>query len=127
VRELKNIVASLYYMADNAITAEAIRSRLTDQKSAHAIDNDQIAEIMDELASGRANFWQVVWEPFLRRDLSRGDVRRIISLGLEYCGGSYRKLIDFFGIPQNEYKKFLASLSAHDCKVDFRPFRKKNQ
>jgi DNA-binding NtrC family response regulator len=126
VRELRNMVESLYHTAGYAIAADAIRSRLAPEESIKNIDNAQLAEIVEEMTSGRSDFWRAVRKPFLNRDLSRRDVRHIISLGLEACGGSYRKLTEYFGLPQSEYKKFLGFLSAHNCKVDFRPFRKKN-
>jgi DNA-binding NtrC family response regulator/tetratricopeptide (TPR) repeat protein len=125
VRELRNMVESVYHTAEYAIAADAIRSRLDPWSSNGSIDNDRLAEIMEEMTSGRSDFWRAVRKPFLNRDLSRREVRHIISLGLEACGGSYRKLIEYFGLPQDDYKKFLGFLSAHDCKVDFRPFRNK--
>jgi hypothetical protein len=49
-----------------------------------------------------------------------------VSLGLDACGGNYRRLIRYFGLADSEYKKFLNFLSHHDCKVDFRQFRRQN-
>ncbi|MGH9341924.1 MAG: sigma 54-interacting transcriptional regulator [Acidobacteriota bacterium] len=127
VRELENIVESAYHLSPgDAITAESISSRLiggvSPGKRRKALEAALIAE---DMVCGRTQFWEAVREPFLRRDLSREDVRQIISIGLSACGGNYRQLVRHFNLPADSYKKFLAFLSTHNCKVDFRPFRSK--
>ena len=82
-----------------------------------------LAELVALMADGQADFWDDVRDVFLRRDLTREDVREIVSIGLETCGGSYQRMVHYFGLPKRDYKKFLAFLSNHGCKVDFRPFR----
>ena len=127
VRELKNVVESVYYLSQGkTITAEEVSARF----SSSILSVEKLAPscaelIVEDLVAGRAEFWQAVRDPFLKRDLSRGEVRKIMSIGLSACGGTYRRLVEYFHLPANDYRKLLAFLSNHACKVDFRPFRKK--
>ena len=38
-------------------------------------------------------------------------------------GGSYRGVIELFGMEQDDYKRLLNFLAAHDCRVEAREFR----
>ena len=51
------------------------------------------------------------------------DVREIVRRGLEQTQGSYRKLVELVHLPPNDYKRFLAFLSQHDCHLPFHKFR----
>jgi DNA-binding NtrC family response regulator len=127
VRELSNLLEGLFYTSRKPlITAQEVAERLRVELTADRKPIDQeIRSILDELVSGNGNFWRLVRDPFLRRDLSRPQVRWLIASGLSQCGGSYRRLVEYFGMDQSDYKRLLAFLSNHDCKVDFRPFRRR--
>lgn len=122
VRELENILESAYHLCDETIDLPEVSSRLArpKKKSSRA---EMLADLVDRMVDGQAAFWDDVRDVYLRRDLTRDDLRAIVSLGLEACGGSYQRLVHYFGLPKEDYKKFLAFLSNHGCKVDFRPFR----
>jgi DNA-binding NtrC family response regulator/tetratricopeptide (TPR) repeat protein len=126
VRELRNMLENLYFRSrDGLITAGEVTSRLIERKKSRSSSKrNRIQSILDDLVSGRGNFWELVRDPFLNRDLSREDVRAIVEHGLAICNGRYRQLVEYFGLGPDDYKRFLAFLSNHDCKVDFRPFRK---
>ena len=79
--------------------------------------------LFKELVRGEIDFWADIRRRFLERDLSRLEVREIISLGLASTDGSYRQLVRKFHLPEKDYRRFLAFLSHHRCKVDFRLFR----
>ncbi len=122
VRELENILESAYHLCDETIDLPEVSSRLSRRKvkSSRA---EMLADLVERMVDGQADFWDDVRDVYLRRDLTRDDLRRIVSLGLEACGGSYQRLVHYFGLPKEDYKKFLSFLSNHGCKVDFRPFR----
>ena len=69
------------------------------------------------------NFWSVVCEPFKARDLTRDDVREIVHRGLQESLGSYRGLLRLFHLPEADYKRFLAFLATHDCRLPFHLYR----
>ena len=128
VRELENILESAYYLCSgNEIGREDVSSRLSaDRMEWKEPPTSRPESIVDDLVSGRAGFWPTVRDGFLQRDLSREEVRRIVSIGLSDCSGSYRRLLKHFGLPSSDYKRFLSFLSRHNCLVDFRPYRRRN-
>jgi hypothetical protein len=71
----------------------------------------------------RESFWSVVYPEFMARDLTRDDLRRIVQIGLENTGGNYRLLTRFFGMPDEDYKRFLSFLRKHECHLPFKHFR----
>lgn len=80
-------------------------------------------DLFEALVEGGYSFWEHVHPLFLSRDLTRHDVRELVRRGLARTRGNYRSLLTLFGLPQDDYKKFLNFLAAHDCSVDYRPFR----
>jgi two-component system nitrogen regulation response regulator GlnG len=127
VRELKNLLQNIFYTNRvGIITAKDVASRLSDQHPMRGQSpGGRLNRILDHLVSGPKDFWQLVRDPFLNRDLSRREVRWIVAAGLEACNGSYRKLVEYFGMNPRDYKRFLAFLSNHECKVDFRLYRRR--
>jgi hypothetical protein len=47
----------------------------------------------------------------------------LIRRGLAATGGNYRALLQLFGLEQEEYKRLMNFLAAHECVVDYREFR----
>jgi len=125
VRELANLLEKLACSSrDGSIDRTALESELDRHPVRdNAEMNPYLQQILADLDSGKTNFWTGVREPFLERRLSRSDVRLIVSIGLEKCEGSYRRLTRYFGLRDEDYKRFLGFLSNHGCKVDFRPYR----
>ena len=60
---------------------------------------------------------------FLARDITRHDIRELVRRGLRTTRGSYRGLLNLFGMESSDYQRFHNFLAAHDCKVDYREFR----
>ena len=77
----------------------------------------------NEMIINGKSFWLAVHPLFIERELTKTDVREIIRRGLRQTQGSYRKLIELFHLPANDYKRFLAFLYQHDCHLAFHPFR----
>ena len=75
------------------------------------------------MTKARESFWTVVYEPFMSRDMTRDDLRALISRGLEQTRGSYRILVQLFNMPDADYKRFLNFLRKHDCQMPFQRFR----
>ena len=125
VRELQNVVEQAYLLSPEKRLRDADISissadRILPKKEKI---NGRSQRLFKALVRGEVDFWPGVRERFLARDLSRLEVRGIISLGLASTDGSYRQLVRKFHLPEKDYRRFLAFLSHHKCKVDFRPFR----
>jgi transcriptional regulator with GAF, ATPase, and Fis domain len=80
-------------------------------------------ELFQALSEGSFSFWEHIHPLFLRRDITRHDVRELVRRGLTRTRGNYRGLLRLFGMPPEDYKRFLNFLAAHECSIDFRPFR----
>ena len=79
--------------------------------------------LYDRLVSRREDFWTLVYPAFMVRDLTRADVRALVTRGLEQTAGSYKQLAQLFNMPPREYKRFLNFLRKHECQVPFHGFR----
>jgi hypothetical protein len=62
----------------------------------------------------------------MSRDLTRDDLRGVVSRGLEQTRGSYKMLLEVFNLPPGDYKKLLAFLRKHQCHMPFQKFRSLN-
>jgi DNA-binding NtrC family response regulator len=69
------------------------------------------------------SFWSVVYQPFMSRDLTRHDLREVISRGLDQTRGSYKTLVQIFNLPPDDYKRLLNFLRKYDCHMPFQQFR----
>ena len=79
--------------------------------------------LFERMVVGGESFWTVVYEPFMSRDMTRDDLRALISRGLEQTRGSYRILVQLFNMPDTDYKRFLNFLRKHDCQIPFKEYR----
>jgi len=111
VRELISVVATGYALAEaSRIEPLDFVDRLEHQMSAR---EDHVAAIHLRLSRGNADFWALVHAPFLDRDLSRSDIRQLLTMGLNDSGGSYRRLLELWAIPATDYKRFMGFLHHH--------------
>jgi len=129
VRELSNVVEQLTWTAPQGTLRlddlpESVRGYASGGLKPVRERRRQIAdEIYSGLIEGRYAFWTDVYEMFIRRDLTREDLRGVVRRGLTATRGSYRSLLVLFGMAQEEYKRLLNFLAAHECALDFREFR----
>ena len=124
-RELQNVVEQAYLLSpEKRLHAVDVHMPTADRIP---VDREVVSRrsrrLFKELVRGEIDFWADIRKRFLERDLSRLEVREIISLGLASTDGSYRQLVRKFHLPEKDYRRFLAFLSHHRCKVDFRLFR----
>ena len=80
-------------------------------------------ELYKALVIGGYSFWEHIYPLFLSRDITRHDMRELVRRGLATTRGNYRTLLKLFGMANQDYKRFLNFLAAHDCRADFREFR----
>jgi len=129
VRELQNIVEQMLALADGErMGTELLPPNVTARagKSPHPVRERRrrvADELFDGLTEGGCNFWNDVYPMFMSRDLTRDDLRALIRKGLTATKGSYRGLLQLFGLDDGDYKRLLNFLASHDCAIDFREFR----
>ncbi len=80
-------------------------------------------DLYDRMAVQGESFWSAVHPLFTARDMTRDDLRAIISRGLTQTRGSYRLVLQLFNMPAEDYKPFLNFLRKHQCHMPFFKFR----
>jgi hypothetical protein len=79
--------------------------------------------MFDQMVKQRESFWATVYAPYMARDLTRADLRALITRGLQETGGSYKMLVELFNMDAADYKRFLNFLRKQQCQVPFAAFR----
>jgi DNA-binding NtrC family response regulator len=114
VRELLGIVTTGYALSDgDQIRPRDFADRLEQELRGRDSDVDQLYR---RLQSESGDFWHLVHEPFIDRDLSRREVRRLIARGLREAHGNYRRLLELWRLPAESYQKFMDFLRHHRLK-----------
>jgi transcriptional regulator with PAS, ATPase and Fis domain len=129
VRELRNLAERLVVRGGAEVVTcahlpfEAIVRRPAAQEQPTLIPRSAPDELFDRMVLGGESFWAVVYPAFMSRDLTRDDVREIVSRGLEQAHGSYKIAVELFNMRPAEYKRFLNFLRKHNCHMPFHQFR----
>jgi DNA-binding NtrC family response regulator len=129
VRELRNVAERVVLRARSGeIGLSDLPREITGQFSSVAISPKAAQRptadvLLERMTVHGESFWSVVYEPFVSRDLTREDLRAIITRGLEQTKGNYKLLIMLFNLPPGDYKRVLNFLRKYDCHMPFQPFR----
>jgi transcriptional regulator with PAS, ATPase and Fis domain len=128
VRELQNVVEQALWLShsdriDVAQLPEFIRVPSPQLRPTRERRQQVADELYSALVNGGYSFWDHIYPLFLSRDITRHDMRELVRRGLSTTRGNYRALLKLFGMSNEDYKRFLNFLSAHECGADFRAFR----
>jgi DNA-binding NtrC family response regulator len=130
VRELKNVAESLVVRRKSDVIGVAdlpreIAGKWSGPVPDRAPQTSRLTPdvLLERMSVGGESFWSVVYEPFISRDLTRDDLRTIISRGLERTRGSYKALVQTFNLEAQDYKRFLSFLRKYECHMPFQRFR----
>jgi DNA-binding NtrC family response regulator len=124
VRELKNVAERLVVRgAGPAINAAAIRSAMNPGSTVAKMVAPEPVHVANALyhrvvADGEC-FWHAVYDPFMARDITRSDLRRVVSRGLEQTHGNCKMLVRVFNMQPGDYKRFLNFLHKYGCNPRF--------
>ena len=116
---LEHLLASAVVAADGPIIA-AGHLRGSQHAAAAASPPAPAAtadRLFDRVVGDGESFWEVVREPYLRRELSRDEAKALIRRAYDEGGRSYRGVARLFRI-DGEYQKLFDFLKNHDLKVD---------
>jgi transcriptional regulator with PAS, ATPase and Fis domain len=128
VRELHNVVEQMVWLADgDVIDVARLPAAIRAVAPTAVPSKERRCQVADELytaiVTGGYSFWEHIYPLFLSRDITRHDMRELVRRGLATTRGNYRALLRLFGMSNEDYKRFLNFLAAHDCRADFREFR----
>jgi transcriptional regulator with PAS, ATPase and Fis domain len=127
VRELQNVVEqAMWHCSGPEIVPEDLPTMVraseplvqTRERRRQTAD-----DLYEALVNGGYSFWAHIHPLFLARDITRHDIRELVRRGLRTTRGSYRGLLNLFGMEPTDYQRFHNFLAAHECKVDYREFR----
>ncbi|HEX9937378.1 MAG TPA: sigma 54-interacting transcriptional regulator, partial [Longimicrobium sp.] len=92
--------------ANTAPNAPAAHPVAHGNGNGHPPRRDPVAEVWERFGNGES-FWSVVRDPFMARELSRGDVHEVLRRGLVESNGSYKRLIGRMGVAPEDYIRFM--------------------
>jgi transcriptional regulator with PAS, ATPase and Fis domain len=129
VRELRNVIEQLTLRSNENAQfdvhdlPEMFRSEV--QAIAPQYERRrQLAEALyHAIVEDGYSFWGHIHAMFMNRDITRLELRELVSRGLSVSMGNYRGLLALFSIPASDYKRFMNFLTTHDCRPDFRDHR----
>ena len=132
VRELKNVVERLVVrqrvgpVDEGDLPSEVLRP--TQRRAKVLPGQPQVVatraqDLYDKMVVHGESFWSAVHPLFTSRDMTRDDLREIVSRGLTQTRGSYRLVLQLFNMPAEDYKAFLNFLRKHQCHLPFFKFR----
>ena len=132
VRELKNLVERLVVRSRSSVVDEGdlpvevlglSRRRQATTAAEGPSVRTRADELYDKMVVGGESFWSAVHPRFTARDMTRDDMRAIVSRGLTQTRGSYKLVLHLFNMPSEDYKAFLNFLRKHQCHMPFFKFR----
>jgi DNA-binding NtrC family response regulator len=127
VRQLKNVAERIIVYGDHSIVPLSalppeIRRRAAEAPAA-APPRAAIEDVYDRMVRKRESFWSAVYPAYMMRDLTRDDLRFIITRGLQETSGNYKMLLELLNMRPTDYKRFLNFLRKHECNVPYARFR----
>ena len=108
-----------YLEQQNKLIESLMNNRNSQVVNGEAISDNQhlssnVQECYKKMVDEGQNFWDVVKEPFLNRDLNREEVQAIIKLGLDRENGSRKRLSRLFNVSDESAKTFYDFLYRND-------------
>jgi transcriptional regulator with GAF, ATPase, and Fis domain len=80
-------------------------------------------ELLKRMLVNKESFWTAVYPLYMQREITRGNLRELVSKGLEEAKGNYKIVTKLFNMEPADYKRFLNFLRKHDCQLPFRDYR----
>jgi len=131
VRELKNVAERVVVRSRSGVVnptdlPREVSSACVEMpaSAAQPVRTRRTSEVLlERMFVGGESFWTVVYEPFMSRDITREDLRAIVTTGLEQTRGNYKALVQSFNLEPTDYKRFLNFLRKYQCHMPFQRFR----
>lgn len=115
IRELFSVVTSGYALAaSEVVEPEAFESLIETRErfTGRRVEDSAIRQ----MASSEGDFWSTIYRRYMDRELNRSQVRSVVAWGLTRVNGSYRRLVELFGMPSRDYQRFMDFLRHHKLK-----------
>jgi transcriptional regulator with PAS, ATPase and Fis domain len=80
-------------------------------------------DLFKKLIEDRESFWSAVYPLYMKREITRSNVRDVIHKGLQEARGNYKIVLRLFNMESTDYKRFLNFLRKNDCQLPFQEYR----
>ena len=129
VRQLENVIERLVVTGRReVIQADDLPMELRSPSPAglrprrerrRTVADDLFKKLVDE----RESFWTAVYPLYMKREITRSNVRDLVHKGLEEARGNYKIVLRLFNMSPTDYKRFLGFLRKHECHLPFKGYR----
>jgi transcriptional regulator with PAS, ATPase and Fis domain len=111
VRELISVLKRGRVLDRDIITGKDIAAIIRESSGNRKMraEKDEDRQIWDDIKNGK-NFWEVVKEPYMSRELKRSEVKAVIDRGLIEADGNYKELINILNVKKRDYHRFMRFL-----------------
>lgn len=129
VRELQNVVERLVVTGRSDVVGEQdLPKEIRDwRQGAIRPARERRRTVADDLykrlVKDGESFWTTVYPLYMRREITRSNVRDLIRKGLEDSRGNYKIVARLFNLAPGDYKKFLNFLRKQECQLPFKEYR----
>ncbi len=129
VRELANVIERMLVAGSGAeIGADDVPIEIRTQRSISLRPKRErrrtvADDLLKRMLVNKESFWTAVYPLYMQREITRGNLRELISKGLEEAKGNYKIVTKLFNMEPGDYKRFLNFLRKHDCQLPFRDYR----
>jgi len=109
VRELITVLTRVGILAGRSVTGIQVREILDNGyfKLEGPGKNPETQELLNKLSRG-GNFWQAVWQPFIRRDISRATMKEILKTCYLASSMSFVRMLDRLNIAAADYHSLMS-------------------
>lgn len=115
VRELFSLLLRIGTLSRKRMERKDFKKLFTGRSRTGPTLTGNIKAVLHHLEEGQ-NFWKAVKEPFMSRDINRGEVKEVVRSALARGRGSYRKALKYLNLRNSEHKKFLDFINNHNLR-----------
>lgn len=121
VAQLKSVVERLVLQAPSGQVRQAdlpvgIRPRSAAARARQDSGSTRMAdELFARLQATHESFWSAVYPLFMKREITRADLRALITRGLHAARGNVDELVRVFNMPRSDRPKFERFLRKYGC------------
>jgi transcriptional regulator with PAS, ATPase and Fis domain len=129
VRELQNVVERLVVTGrSEVVTVDQLPAEVRAQPGVGVRPKRErrrtvADDLYERLTAHRESFWTAVYPLYMRREITRGNVRELVRKGLQESRGNYKIVARLFNMEPHHYKRFLNFLRKHECQLPFKDYR----
>jgi len=114
IRELENVLKRAAINAQSSIINDS--DIIFDEFIETKFELDKPMQIYQSIISGKTDFWQAVKKPFLKRELSKDEVRSLLDIAYQHYGDNLKKILQAFRLPAKDYGRFVSFLHRNELR-----------